>query len=329
MARLTGFTGELFNNMAIGSGAILLDPPNENLSTLQAGFQNADSAIKTNGEKLGGTSGGIEFETDVETINLGDDVDGLSTALRGAIVLDSEAVTLSTEVIEMIPGQIKNLNPRLVKQDILDGAVAASTTRGTGNAALTITANTTGTGGNSIRYAHVVPSTANATLSVTVSGNDITVNVATGATAGTATSTASQVVAAVNASAAAAALVTASLGTSDGTGIVSASAMAALTGGATGTNKVGESYDPRGYFEDADYHDRVVVGIESRDKQIRIGIVLYNCLVMGGMSMSTNDDMSPITVPIELTAMGDASRRDAATGTYWSPYRLLDFSATS
>jgi hypothetical protein len=87
-----------------------------------------------------------------------------------------------------------------------------------------------GTQHNSIRVRYVVAGASTA-LSVSVSGNDITVNSATdGASA--ATSTANQVAAAVAASTPAAALVTvANAAGNDGTGVITALGFTALSGG--------------------------------------------------------------------------------------------------
>jgi hypothetical protein len=85
--------------------------------------------------------------------------------------------------------------------------------------------------GNSVRVRYVDPAGNNAALGVVVAGNDITVNLATGG-AGAITSTAAQVKAAVEASAPAAALVSvANAAGNDGTGVVTALAYTALSGG--------------------------------------------------------------------------------------------------
>jgi hypothetical protein len=87
-----------------------------------------------------------------------------------------------------------------------------------------------GTKGNDARVAFVVAGT-NTPLSVARSGNDVTVNVATNG-AGAATSTGAQVRDAINASDEAKHLVRAENATgNDGTGVVAAAAMTALTGG--------------------------------------------------------------------------------------------------
>lgn len=91
-----------------------------------------------------------------------------------------------------------------------------------------------GTAGNAIRVRYVI--SGNSTpLTVSVSGNDITVNVATDS-GGAATSTANQVKAAVQASTPASALVQVALAPgSDGTGVVQALSFTALAGGTDST----------------------------------------------------------------------------------------------
>lgn len=93
-------------------------------------------------------------------------------------------------------------------------------------------ANLRGAAGNNIRVRYVVAG-ASTPLSVAVSGNDITVNVATNGSSD-ATSTAAQVRDAVNASTDAGRLVTAENATgNDGTGVVAALAYTNLSGGAS------------------------------------------------------------------------------------------------
>lgn len=86
-----------------------------------------------------------------------------------------------------------------------------------------------GSAGNSLRVRHVVAG-ASTPLSVSVSGNDITVNVATNGSS-VATSTAAQVIAAVNAHADASKLIFAQSNEGTGAGVVAAQAFANLTGG--------------------------------------------------------------------------------------------------
>jgi len=111
---------------------------------------------------------------------------------------------------------------------------AALTLRGTASfSGASFTAQTAGTSGNSIRVSYVDPLANNASLSVSVSGLDITVNLATGAT-GLITTIASEVVTAVNTNVDAFALVKAAIvganGT-DGSGVVIAQPLTYLSGG--------------------------------------------------------------------------------------------------
>lgn len=105
----------------------------------------------------------------------------------------------------------------------VDGATYASYTPDTGipNANLTYTAKVLGPAGNDIRVRYNIGG-ASQSLSVSVTGNDISVNLATNASS-VPTSTAAQIKAAVEASAPATALVTVTYPTGhDGTGIPNA-----------------------------------------------------------------------------------------------------------
>lgn len=110
-------------------------------------------------------------------------------------------------------------------------AYASLTTALTGtNNDLTFTSINRGTASNAVRLRYVVAGASTA-LSVAVSGNDITVNVATDS-GSAATSTAAQVLAAVNGHAGASALVSAANATgNDGSGVVAALAYTPLAGG--------------------------------------------------------------------------------------------------
>lgn len=127
------------------------------------------------------------------------------------------------------------------------GRAVLFTATGITNGEIAYTAQAAGTGGNSIRVRYVVAG-INTTLSVSVSGNDITVNLATNGS-GVATSTASQVVTAVNASGPAFALVSAALvpGNS-GAGVLAAMGFTSLTVSGYAANIVsvapGASYTP-------------------------------------------------------------------------------------
>lgn len=110
---------------------------------------------------------------------------------------------------------------------------ASLTTALTGtNNDLTFTSDAKADTGNSVRITYTNPNVASAALAVTVSGSDITVSLGNTATAGTISSTAAQVRDAVNGHAAASALVDAANAPgNDGTGVVTAMPLTALTGG--------------------------------------------------------------------------------------------------
>ncbi len=94
---------------------------------------------------------------------------------------------------------------------------------------LTFTAVDYGGEAQNVTVAYLDPGAANQPLSVSVSGNAITVSLATDA-GGTITSTAADVMAALNGDASASALITTSLASATGTGVVPAMAASNLTG---------------------------------------------------------------------------------------------------
>jgi hypothetical protein len=113
-----------------------------------------------------------------------------------------------------------------------DAAATITSNMTAANADITLTAKTKGDGGNRISVTYVKPDAANAALSVSLSGKDITVNIATNGSKA-ATSTATLVMGALEADANISALVTVAKEGS-GAGVVNALAKAYLTGGAGG-----------------------------------------------------------------------------------------------
>lgn len=112
------------------------------------------------------------------------------------------------------------------------------------NNALVYTSKASSIDANNVRVRYVVTGNSTA-LSVSVSTNDITVNVATDG-GGAATSTAAQVKAAIEGSAPATALVTVTHATgNDGTGVVAAVGYTSLAGG---TSYVGGTTSGRGFL---------------------------------------------------------------------------------
>jgi hypothetical protein len=115
------------------------------------------------------------------------------------------------------------------------GSSANALTIGTSNSAVTYAAKNNSQG--TTRVAHVNPG-GTAARSISVSGNDITVNLAVTGGAINGTETATAIAAAVNANASASALVTATAG-GTGAGVVVTGALTALSGGATARVRAG------------------------------------------------------------------------------------------
>ncbi len=200
--------------------------------------------------------------------------------------------------------------------------VAATLAIGTGTAGVTYTADKKGTGGNSIRVAHVNPGAASP-LSVAVSGNDITVTLAHSGTA--ITSTAAQVRDAVNAHAGAAPLVNAGL-TGDGTGVAVAQALTNLAGGTNGT-KVGIRRTSRGRITLTDYHSNVVLCWTTIDKTVAGAYVIREAInVEEDKNYEFNDDGAAFGVDCTMRAHSSGETMDPETGVILPAFEELDFS---
>lgn len=149
------------------------------------------------------------------------------TFLHGVEVLQIDAgprpiETVSSAVIGIV-GTAPNSQPE-VKATLASGVVAS-------NNAITFTSKLLGVLGNAISIKFVDPKANSAALSVSVSGQDITVNLATSA-GGAITTTATLLMAAIAGNTAANALVSAaSTGASTGAGVVAAQSMTYLSGG--------------------------------------------------------------------------------------------------
>jgi len=116
----------------------------------------------------------------------------------------------------------------------IDG-IRANRTYGTGTSQIVVQAIKNGTAGNSITLTFTDPVGNNVPLSVAVSGNDITVTLATDGSSAV-TSKANQVIALLNSNVNTNSLISAKAGTSGGGGVVAAAASQALTGGALATH---------------------------------------------------------------------------------------------
>ena len=233
---------------------------------------------------------------DAVTINLATDGAGAITTtaaeLMAAVNADTDAsalVTVSTAsgndgsgVVTAMAGP-QNLS-RGFSYARLSGSAAAMTTSqsGTDND-LTFSAKNMGADGDLIRIRYVDPQAAGQPLSISVDGNDITVNLATDA-GGAVTTTANQVLAAINADVDAGALVSASLaGLDSGAGTVtamdytslsrtahSALDIQALTPGANG-NQISISYIHPGTADTATSVNVVNAGGGTYEIQVTLG----------------------------------------------------------
>lgn len=252
-------------------------------------------------------------ETD-ERVNPFEDLYGKTADVVGEEQIQSTRVEIGAQLVSLTLKNMKLLRPDFQFSEVYgpDGTFA-SLDIGTGAAGVRYTAKTKGTGGNSIRVAHVNPNVANTPLSVAVSGNDITVTLANGATAGTITSTAAQVRDAVNAHAAAAALVSASL-VGDGTGTAVAQAITALLGGSNGT-VVGIRMKRTLVLSTSDYLKNIVLAASTSDRTIGRAIILRKAInVNEDREYSFEDDMSVFGVEATWRAHSEASSMDPATG---------------
>jgi len=138
---------------------------------------------------------------------------------RGSQVLVGHEIKLTDNVF----------TPELVKAIQGGTIIYGNTAIGTGDSGLTLNTKNAAT---TATITLVVPSTANSPLTVTVVGNDITVNLAT-TVSGVSTSTATLVNAAINASVPASALVTSTLAGA-GTGVMTATTKVTISTQVTG-----------------------------------------------------------------------------------------------
>ncbi len=250
-------------------------------------------------------------ETD-ERVNPFEDLYGKSADVVGEEQIQSSRSEISASLASLTLKAMKLLRPDFRFSEVYgpDGAFATLIV-GAGTAAYAVTADARGPGGNSIRIRHVNPGANNAALAVSVSGNDITVSLATDGV-GALTSTGAQIVAAINAHAGASALVNAS--TSDGSGVAAAMAFTNLAGGTTGT-VVGVSMKRTLVRNISDHLDNIVLIASTNTMTVGRAIILRKAInVNTDREYSFNDDMSVFGVELTWRAHSDASSADPATG---------------
>lgn len=208
---------------------------------------------------------------------------------------------------------------------------ASLTTALTGtNNDLTFTAKKGGPGGNSIRIEYVVAGN-NTPLTVVVSGYDITVNVATSG-AGAATSTAAQIMTALQSNSDVQRLIdVANAASNDGTGVVTALSLTALSGGRLSTAQPaltnGDATNGH-YITGADEYTVVeVVSSDASDRTVTVEFSPhYGALVDVPGSAETIPAGATRTLgPFEAAAFHQNASRDV----YFTPSvaNTLDFRA--
>lgn len=317
MARLSTASTATPKNAALGPGVVIANLKDRSLDGIRAVIRKTAPASET-GRLLGAMTSVPTVNISPEFQDILEDVVGLNTTLKGAQQIQTTEVTCEAEIVELVPKNLHMIHPALTETAFFNGAAKATLTVGAGAAGIVYTADTGGTAGNSIRVAYVNPGN-NGVLAVGVVGSDITVTLATNGT-GVVTSTASQVRAAVDASSAASALVDTAL-VGDGTGVVSAQAMTALSGGTIGT-EVGRTFAPKGFVTDADYHKNIVICFESSQTDLFLVIELYNVISTDDVELSADDGGSATGVGVTWTAHADDTSFDMNTGVYAPPYKI-------
>lgn len=256
-------------------------------------------------------------ETDTRQ-NPFEDVYGQSGDVVGNEQIESTRAEITCQPISLTLDNYKLIRPDFNIEEIMGAdAVRASTTSGAGASAVHVEADEPGEVGNDVRYGVVVGG-LNTPLSVAVdqSGvtDDITVHAATDG-AGAPTSTAAQVRDAINAHLTASVLVTASLPEgSDGTGVVAASALAALTGGVDGT-PIGVKLTRRGHIAPEDHLSNFVLVYSTSDRVIAGAHILRKAInVNEEREHSFDGDGNVFGVEITLRAHMDGDTLDLETG---------------
>jgi hypothetical protein len=284
-----------------------------------------DPAAAGKGTLIANLAGAPNKNESDTTVMPFEDLYGKTGDVKGDMQWQSTRAEITFSPVSHTLDVLKLIYPGSKFEDIFgQDAVAATLSVGTGAAGVTYTADATGTGGNSIRVAHINPGAA-AALSVVVSGNDITVTLAHSGTA--LTSTAAQVRDAVNAHAGAAALVNAGL-TGDGTGVAVAQAMTALAGGTDGT-KVGVKRTSRGRITLTDYHSNVCLVWTSIDKTVAGAYIIREAInVEEDRNYEFSDDGAAFAVDCTLRAHTNGETLDMETGTMLPAFEEHDYSIT-
>ncbi len=314
MSRLSLPDLESVVNASVGPGLVIRGLVDNSIS----GVEKAIAGNTAFGHMLGHMTATPSLTVSREWIDLTENLVTINSTLKGAKQVRRVDVEMAIELAAIDNDTYTFMNPGQSESDWINSPHASLDT-GAGDAAFSLVSLASGVGGNSISSSVVVPATAAAPLSVTVSSNAITINSATAAV-GVASSTANEVVDAINAHSQASLLVQAGLpGTSDGSGIVAAAASAPLAGGSAGV-RVGSEFVDNAFVSDANY-DTLSFVMESQRARIASVTTLFDCLQTEDFSTSYGDDGNIEGTGATFMAHGSPANFDVNTGQISPPYR--------
>jgi hypothetical protein len=267
------------------------------------------------------------FNVSRETVDITGSIAGLGVRLKGSELLLSEEGSVELAFASISVENLKRALPGL-RDSAWNSDTNASRSVGTGNAQHTVRALASGAAGNALSYAIVVPATANAVASVTVTGaagsETITFNTATNAaTTPASTSTANDAIRLINEHATAKKLVQAGRPkTSDGSAVVTAAAAATLAGGAPGT-RIGDRLKSGGSWTLSDYIRTVHVIWESVNTNVAHMARIDNAISMDDFSFQGDDGGAMSGISMTMTATASEEDYDSNTGRYRGPFSWL------
>lgn len=316
MSRLSAVDLDNILNTSVGPGTIIEDLVDNSISGLEK-IMLGNSAY---GRKVGAMTATPEPTISREWIDLSEPLVGINASLKGTKQVQRVDVSLAVTVAEDSIENYEALNPGQSRTDWLNSP-HGSLDLGAGNAAFSVVAMAPGVAGNSVSLALVAPGTASAPLTVAVTGNAITVNLATGVgTTPPVTSTAKEVVDAINAHSQASLLVRAGLpATSNGSGVAVAAASAPLAGGADGA-RIGVEMVDNAFVTESNHHTYSFV-MESQRSRFNSVLTLYNCLQTEDYNPSYDDNGQISGISGTFMAHADMSTYDPNTGVILPPYR--------
>ena len=307
----------LAQNTPVGPGIALMNV----VEFTPQGILNALAGDTSYGVNVGLLTSPPTFNLGQETSNLLDNVIGGIPQLQGALQLTSQQVTMDVEFAQITRENLEMALPGLQTTTWNSGAHAGVTV-GTGNAAFTLRALTSGVGPNT-NYTVVVNAPAGATTTVAVSGTlparVFTISPATGATA-------NDIIRAVNLDPTANDYVRAGKpASSNGTGAVASATSTPFAGGSAGAS-IGQKFTHKGFWTSSDYSMNFVAAFESANTRVASILRVDNVISMDDFSFSPEDTQVLTGNGMTLTATATDSDYDPSTGSYKPPmaWYLLD-----